>query len=56
MGLLVKARTTTITEATLQLKGGMKKENPIELTSSMLPAEWFPQSGVQITWPHSETD
>ena len=56
MGLLVKARTTTITEATLHLKGGMKKENPIELTSSMLPAEWFPQSGVQITWPHSETD
>ena len=56
MGLLVKARTTTITEATLQLKGGMKKENPIEMTSSMLPAEWFPQSGVQITWPHSETD
>ena len=56
MGLLVKARTTTITEATLQLKGGMKKEYPIEMTSSMLPAEWFPQSGVQITWPHSETD
>ena len=56
MGLLVKARTTTITEATLQLKGGMKKENPIEMTSLMLPAEWFPQSGVQITWPHSETD
>lgn len=20
------------------------------------PAEWYPQSGIQITWPHSETD
>ena len=22
----------------------------------MLPAEWFPQSAVQLTWPHRETD
>ena len=21
-----------------------------------LPAEWFPQSGVQLTWPHENTD
>lgn len=21
-----------------------------------LPAEWYPQSGVQLTWPHGETD
>ncbi|NDV64449.1 agmatine deiminase family protein [Bacteroides sp. 224] len=21
-----------------------------------LPAEWYPQSGVQLTWPHKETD
>lgn len=21
-----------------------------------MPAEWFPQSGVQLTWPHAETD
>ena len=21
-----------------------------------LPAEWEPQSGVQLTWPHAETD
>lgn len=21
-----------------------------------LPAEWYPQSGVQLTWPHSKTD
>ncbi len=22
----------------------------------MLPAEWYPQSGVQLTWPHEKTD
>lgn len=22
----------------------------------VLPAEWYPQSGVQLTWPHEETD
>ena len=21
-----------------------------------LPAEWFPQSGIQLTWPHAGTD
>lgn len=24
--------------------------------SRMLASEWFPQSGVQLTWPHAETD
>lgn len=23
---------------------------------TFLPAEWFPQSGIQLTWPHAETD
>lgn len=22
----------------------------------MMPAEWYPQSGVQLTWPHRQTD
>ncbi|MFA6820474.1 MAG: agmatine deiminase family protein, partial [Bacteroidaceae bacterium] len=56
MGLLLKARTATISEATLQLRMGQKKENPIEMEGSMLPAEWFPQSGVILTWPHHATD
>ena len=21
-----------------------------------MPAEWYPQSGVQLTWPHARTD
>lgn len=26
------------------------------IQQAFLPAEWFPQSGVQLTWPHKETD
>ena len=25
-------------------------------TTLFLPAEWYPQSGIQLTWPHAETD
>ena len=27
-----------------------------EIRSAFFPAEWFPQSGVQLTWPHAATD
>lgn len=30
--------------------------NPIENQKAYLPAEWAPQSGIQLTWPHAETD
>lgn len=30
-----------------------QKENSIK---KVLPAEWHPQSGVQLTWPHCDTD
>ena len=23
---------------------------------TILPAEWYPQSAIQLTWPHEETD
>lgn len=26
------------------------------MSEMILPAEWFPQSGVQVTWPHTGTD
>ncbi len=25
-------------------------------TPIVFPAEWYPQSGIQLTWPHAETD
>lgn len=32
------------------------EEAPVKKFRRTLAAEWFPQSGIQITWPHSETD
>lgn len=26
------------------------------MSEIILPAEWYPQSGVQVTWPHANTD
>jgi len=28
----------------------------MEEQNIILPAEWYPQSGVQLTWPHEDTD
>lgn len=32
------------------------KDNSAVSKTAFLPAEWFPQSGVQLTWPHVGTD
>lgn len=34
----------------------MDKKQPCTETKVRLPAEWEPQSGVQLTWPHEESD
>lgn len=31
-------------------------DQPYSLPHYRLPAEWEPQSGVQLTWPHADTD
>ncbi|MBQ7539785.1 MAG: agmatine deiminase family protein [Bacteroidaceae bacterium] len=31
-------------------------DDPIRRFKRTLPAEWFPQSGIQLTWPHKDTD
>jgi agmatine deiminase len=28
----------------------------MEMRETLLPAEWYPQSGVMLTWPHEDTD
>lgn len=38
------------------LLGEEQTEAPIRRMCRALLAEWFPQSGVQLTWPHAETD
>ena len=49
--------TTTITDLTQYLKFA-KQAGPeqLEQRTTFLPAEWHPQSGVQLTWPHAATD
>ena len=49
--------TTTITDLTLHLQLA-KQAGPeqMEQRTTFFPAEWHPQSGVQLTWPHADTD
>lgn len=56
MGLLVKARAATIAESTRAIRMEELKAERMELPASVLPAEWAPQSGVWLTWPHAGTD
>lgn len=44
------------TEKDLQLTFGLSMEEITEIRETYMPAEWYPQSGVQLTWPHSGTD
>ena len=51
-------RTTTIpTDLLLQLRFD-EEHGPefTEIRSTHLPAEWYPQCAVQLTWPHAGTD
>lgn len=40
----------------LQLNLSSFSGKQIEMLATQLPAEWYPQSGIQLTWPHEETD
>jgi len=40
----------------LQLEAPQFTELMVEQSSPILPAEWYPQSGIQLTWPHQDTD
>ena len=52
MGLLVGLPQSGGKERALQLNFGVN----LEQETSCLPAEWCPQSFIQLTWPHAETD
>ena len=49
--------TPVITDLTLPLHE-VRPAGPeqTEQRSTFWPAEWYPQSGVQLTWPHAATD
>ena len=49
--------TPTISDLTLHMQmPSQAGPEQMEIRSTFFPAEWFPQSGVQLTWPHAGTD
>lgn len=40
----------------LQVEFGQIVNDQVTMLAPFLPAEWYPQSGVQLTWPHTGTD
>ena len=53
MGILVGLPRTGGSEKDLQLNFGKVADQQMEVRKPFLPAEWYPQSGVQLTWPLS---
>lgn len=57
MALQYRLTTTTIEDLTLELRPEqMAGPEQSEIRATWLPAEWERQSGVQLTWPHKNTD
>lgn len=54
MGIIVGLPTGGGSEKDYQVQFG--KNMTLETRASLLPAEWALQSGVQLTWPHADTD
>ncbi len=49
--------TPTVSDLTLHLQmSAAPVETPQALRDTFFPAEWHPQSGIQLTWPHAGTD
>lgn len=57
MALHFTRTTSTISDLTLTLreKNAAGPEQS-EIRATFLPSEWHPQSAVQLTWPHANTD
>lgn len=56
MGIIVSYPRPAGSEKDLQLTFGLGINEQMELRETFLPSEWYPQSGVQLTWPHPATD
>lgn len=54
MGILSTLPNGDSSEKTYQVR--FERNIPMETRESFLPAEWEPQSGIQLTWPHKDTD
>ncbi len=57
MALQFRLTTPIIEDLTLEMKPEqMAGPESSEIRATCFPAEWFPQDGVQLTWPHEHTD
>lgn len=56
MGIIIGLPQSGGSEKDLQLNFGLVVNEQVEMRAPFLPGEWFVQSGVQLTWPHAETD
>lgn len=57
MALHFTPTTPVISDLTLHLNlTDLPQEAQTEVRGTFFPAEWHPQSGVQLTWPHADTD
>ena len=56
MAINTRIYLTGMSENDLQLTFDHLKNKGMEMRDAFLPAEWHPQSGVQLTWPHVNTD
>ena len=57
MAIRFSKPTTTIDDLTRTLRfDRVAGPEATEVRTTHLPAEWYPQSGVQLTWPHADTD
>ncbi|MDD4609858.1 MAG: agmatine deiminase family protein [Bacteroidaceae bacterium] len=53
---LISNKPTAIKGDELQLTFGLTLDEITKKRIAFFPAEWYPQSGVQLTWPHANTD
>lgn len=56
MGIIVGLPRSGGSEKDLQLNFGKNITGQVEVRAPHLPAEWYQQSGIQLTWPHAGTD
>lgn len=56
MGLFTKKPSSREAELSFDLLVGNLTTHSEKHYQNILPAEWFPQSGLQLTWPHAGTD
>ncbi len=57
MGIQYKVRSSNTLGRWCELRfGEVNGPEGTETRDTFLPPEWFPQSGVQLTWPHAGTD